>query len=299
MGYRPDPLLAALSSYARPRGQYRATIAWVTNFATRFGWREEEIFHEYFLGARERAQALGFRLQEFWLREPTMTAARASQILKARGIEGLVIAPQPAPAETVRLEWEDFAAVAIGYSIAAPRLHMVAPNQYRCMSLALSELRKLGYQRIGLVILRSSDVRVDNNWTAGFLVGQQEIGVHERVGTLLLERWNDRTFRDWLRREKPDAIISKCAEALPSLKRFGLRLPEDIGLALLTRVKPTREASGVSEQPLEVGAAAIDYVVAMLQRGERGVPASPRRLLVEGKWFDGRTVCAAPMSRVR
>lgn len=292
LGYRPDPMLASLSSYRfeRDSGPYRATIAWVTNFPTRAGWREEEIFHEYFVGARERAQSLGFRLQEFWLRESKMTPPRASQILAAQGIEGLIIAPQPTPAERVELEWSEFAAVTIGYSVAHPQLHMVGPNQYRCMLLAFSELRRRNYQRICLVMLRASNERVDHNWVAGYLVGQQELRAQHRRPALLLEKWDGMKFKDWLCREKPDAIISKCAEALPALKSLGYRIPHEIGMALLTRVKVAREVSGVSEAPLEVGAAAVDYLAGMLRHGERGLPKKPRRLLVEGDWVEGRTV---------
>ena len=48
VGYRPDPMLASLSSYrheGRP-GRYRATLAWVTNFPTRDGWSAEEIYRK-------------------------------------------------------------------------------------------------------------------------------------------------------------------------------------------------------------------------------------------------------------
>ena len=83
LGYEPDPLLAALASYRHDRrgAHYRATLGWVTNFPTRRGWAEEEIYREYHVGARERAQSLGFDLQEFWLRDDAMTPARASQSL--------------------------------------------------------------------------------------------------------------------------------------------------------------------------------------------------------------------------
>lgn len=292
LGYRPDPMLASLSSYRHERqpGRYRATLAWVTNFPTRTGWRSEEIYQEYFLGARDRAQELGFRLQEFWLREEDMTAARATQILLARGIEGLVIAPQPTAAAAVGLEWERFSAVVIGYSVTSPSLHMVCPNQYRCMKLAMEQLLARGYRRIGLVMLQASDDRVDHNWLAGYLLMQQQVAGRDRLPPLLLEAWDERRFAAWLRRSQPDAIVSKCAEALPALRRLGYRLPQDLGAAFLTRVKPSREASGVSERPMEVGAAAVDYLAGMLHHNERGVPAQPRRLLIEGEWFDGGTV---------
>jgi LacI family transcriptional regulator len=298
LGYRPDPMLASLSSYRRePAERYRATLAWVTNFPTRTGWRDEEIYLEYFTGARQRAQALGFKLQEFWLREPAMTPARAAQILAARGIRGLLIAPQPAPATVLALDWAGFSAVVIGYSVASPALHMVGPNQYRCMTLLLDQLRRRAYRRIGLVMLRASDERVDRNWHAGFLVGQQRLAVRDRLPPLFLDTWDEAAFAAWLRRHRPDAIVSKCAEALPALHRLGYRLPRDLGAAFLTRVKPSRELSGVNESPLDVGAAAVDYLAGMLHRDERGVPELPRRLLIEGQWIDGRTVRALRPAR--
>jgi len=293
LGYRPDPLLAPLSSYRRePTGRYRATLAWVTNFPTRDGWRDVEIYREYFAAARERGQSLGFRLQEFWLREPELTPARATQILAARGIEGLIIAPQPTPAEVLTLEWERFSAVVIGYSVARPALHMVCPNQYRCMKLAMDQLLRRTYRRIGLVMLQASDDRVEHNWLAGYLVAQQQLEPANRLPPLLLERWDERKFAAWLRRHRPDALVSKCAETLPALRALGYRLPQDLGAAFLTEVKSSRETSGVNEAPLEVGAAAVDYLAGMMHRNERGIPARPRRLLIDGTWHDGRTVRA-------
>lgn len=250
----------------------------------------ESCSSEYFLGARERAQALGFRLQEFWLREENMTPARASQILAARGIQGLIVAPQPTPSDCLALEWSRFSTVVIGYSVASPTLHMVCPNQYRSMKLAMERLIERQYGRIALVMLRASDERVDHNWLAGYLVMQQALAPADRLQPLLLERWDEKQFVAWLRREKPDAVLSKCAEVLPALRRMGFRLPQDLGVAFLTRVKSSREMAGIDERPLEVGAAAIDYLVGLQRQNERGVPNRPRRLLIEGEWVDGRTV---------
>lgn len=292
LGYRPDPMLASLSSYRhehRP-DRYRATLAWVTNFPGRDDWRKVEIYADYFAGARERAKVLGFHLEEFWLRADRMTAPRASQILSARGIAGLVIAPQPEPAVELDLQWEKFSAIAIGYSLARPALHMVCPNQYRCIRLAFDHLRRRDYRRVGLVMLGASDARVDHNWLAGYLVARQELPASGRLDPLILDRWDQAEFGRWLKRERPDAIISKCAEALPALRALGYLVPRQIGAAFLTEVKPSREKSGVSEMPREVGAAAIDFLAGMLHRNERGVPDQCRRLLIEGQWFDGRTV---------
>jgi hypothetical protein len=35
---------------------------------------------------------------------------------------------------------------------------------------------------------------------------------------------------------------------------------------------------------------AVDFLVDMLHRNERGIPAIPYRLMVEGSWCEGKTV---------
>ena len=71
MGYQPDPMLSALSSYRRSnqRKSYQSTIAWLNNWPKRHDLLENPEFYEYFQGARIRAQELGYTLDEFWLHE--------------------------------------------------------------------------------------------------------------------------------------------------------------------------------------------------------------------------------------
>ncbi len=90
MGYRPDPLLGALVAYRqglRPAG-FRETIAWVTNYSTQDGWRINA-YNKYFEGATERAQQLGYSIDEVWLREPGVSARQVSRVFRARGFVAL------------------------------------------------------------------------------------------------------------------------------------------------------------------------------------------------------------------
>jgi DNA-binding LacI/PurR family transcriptional regulator len=162
----------------------------------------------------------------------------------------------------------------------------------------MEQLLARGYRRIGLTMLRASDERVDHNWLAGYLVVQERLAVRDRVPAQFLARWSESEFAAWLQRHRPDAVISKCAEALPALRRLGYRLPQDLGAAFITRVAAGRDASGVNERPIEVGAAAVDYVAGMLHQCERGVPPQPRRLLIDGVWIEGRTVRARAEERI-
>lgn len=292
MGYVPDPMLSSLAVYRNSLKpvDYHATLAWVTSFSGRDKWREVPVFHEQFQGATARAEELGFRLEQFWLTEPGMTAARATQILRTRGISGLIIAPLPRAGGTLSLDWTQFSSVAIGYSLVSPSLHLACAHQYRCIRLALHELALRGYKRIGLVVLRSSDDRVDRNWLAGYLIEQFEMPQRTRLKPLILTEWDDAAFGTWLRRQRPDALISKLPETLHALRRRGFAVPGDIGVAYLSHTHPGDEHSGVDENSVRVGAAAVDFVVGMLHRNERGVPEFAHRLLIDGKWIEGATV---------
>lgn len=294
LGYVPDPMLASLAHYRnalRPVS-YHATLAWVTNYPTRESWRDVPIFRAYCEGVQSRAAELGYRVEEFWLREPGMTPSRATQILAARGITGLVIAPQPEPGMSAELDWEKFSAVAIGYSLAHPALHLVGPHQYRAIRLAMEALMARGYRRPGLVMLRASDERVDQNWQAGFMMAQLALARPDRVSPLLLSAWDEARFATWFRCHRPDALLTKFPETLPALRRLRVAVPKTAGVAFLTRTESSQ--AGLHENPTEVGAAATNYLIGMIQRNERGLPRLPHRLLMDAQWVDGRTVRPLP-----
>src|SRR5947209_5307322 len=82
---------------------------------------------------------------------------RATRILLARNVSGLIIAPQPSFGTTLELDWSRFSAVTIGYTLAKPNLHLVGAHQSRSMRWALRQLIDRGYRRIGLAMLRAHD----------------------------------------------------------------------------------------------------------------------------------------------
>ncbi|OAM90036.1 hypothetical protein AW736_09605 [Termitidicoccus mucosus] len=292
MGYVPDPMLASLTSYRtslRP-ASFRAVIGWITNHPTRNGWRNVKIFEDYFLGAEKRAQSLGYQLKEFWLRESDMTTERVSQILRSRGINGLIVAPQPEATMAVDIDWSLFSAVAIGYSLTRPHLHLVCPNQYRGIRMAMSEIAARGYQRPGFVMARTSDERVENNWSAGFLTSQHMLRDEDRVPPLLLDAWDNTRFKEWLAQHRPDVLITKYEEVPVALQRMKYAVPRDIGVVFLTLVEPGGKRSGIYENPGKVGAGALELVTSLMRQGERGIPDAPQQLLIETSWIEGQMV---------
>lgn len=306
MGYTPDPFLRALVSY---RGRVMArknppTLAYVSNWSTRWGWKKVTAHPQFFAGAQSAARALGFNLEHFWMQEPGLTQGRLSRILYSRGISGLVIASHGREmGDNLQFDWDQFSAVKIDYFPHQPALHNVTNNQCDIARLAVRKAAAAGYKRIGLVMHRGWDHAVDYQWTAGFLC-EQHVGmladpvpIYHFPEDEPVERWLNeakedvepeaKAFQQWLDRHRPDVILSKGSFVLPLFKKIGLRVPRDIAFVDLFLDSNDGQLAGVRQNHEAVGALAVELLSGQLQNNKRGVPEIPTTTYVEGTWFDG------------
>jgi len=292
LGYRPNPMVSALMTQLRHGREVKrpTTIAYVTAYPTEDGWRQAGVFTEFYTGAKKRAGALGYTLEEWWLRRPGLSEQRFSEILFTRNILGLVIAPLPAGGGTLALDWPHFGCSAIGYSVISPNIHRASNDQYSTIRLAIDELTRLGYRRIGMAMTRDGDERVKRNWSAGMLVYQSSIPPEQRVPVLLAEGSFGSAFASWFSDFQPDAVVSQEPECITILQNRGVEVPRDVGFAHLGVTADDSQWAGVNQDAELVGAAAVDLVDAQLRRNERGLPAQQKTVLVPGYWVHGPTV---------
>ena len=316
MGYRPDPALSALMAYRRGTKVNRhnaasraakgyGTVAWVTNYPTRDSWSAGSgtCFAIYRESAAERLARHGYQLEDFWLREPGLTAKRASKILFSRGIRGLLICPLPTDRGHLSLDWDKFSAVSFGYSIVRPKLHLFTAAHYRAVIATMRELRSLGYRRIGLVISSGMDERMDRLWSSAYRSQMAIVPQSQSIPVLTYEddhpRYREsyylegrKLFNTWFQRHRPEVVIST-SHFLPQwADQLGYRIPDDLGVVnpILQEKPEARGISGIVEATRQIGHAAAEFLVAMMQRGEYGIPECPQQILIEGKWFQGKTV---------
>ena len=308
MGYAPDPLLRALIAYRRHRMPRHSTptLAYVTNWQTRWGWKKVPAHLQFFAGAEAKAKDLGYQLEHFWLHEDGFTQKRMGRVLYARGINGLIVASHSREmGDELELEWQHFSAVKIDYFPHRPLLHNVTNNQCNIIRLAMRKVLAAGYRRIGFVVHRGWDHAVDHNWTAGFLCEQQHLPVRDRVPAHVFPeaepvyRWFNETnasvqadlkpFAKWLKQHKPDVIVAKAAYVLPLLEQLKLKIPEDIAFVNLFLDQADGTMAGVRQNHEVVGGVAVEILAGQLQQNKFGLPAVPTTTFVEGDWCDGAT----------
>lgn len=317
MGYTPDPFLRALVAY---RGGVTAqrnapTLAYVTNWTTRWGWKKTTAHPDFYAGALAKAKELGYKLDHFWLREEGMSQQRLSQILYSRGINGLIIASHGREmGDALSFDWANFSAVKIDYFPHQPVLHNVTNNQCDIARLAMHKVIAAGYRRIGFVMHRGWDHAVDHLWTAGYLCEQQALTARERIPAHLfpepepVERWLNESksevfpepaaFKRWFVKYRPEVVISKASFVLPLLEEMRLRVPRDVAFVDVFLDHPDGTTAGVRQNHITVGELAVEILAGQLQHNKFGVPEIPTTTFVEGTWHDGAS-CPFPARAAR
>lgn len=297
LGYRPDPLISALMAQ-RKLGHsqlLRAKLAFVTAFPERDEWRRSNYAAGCFAGARRAAMARGYLCETVWLWEPDIKPERLSQILWTQNVQGIILAPLPVDLPPIPLRWDRFAAVSLDYSLAQPELHRVVDDHASALERVLTEVAELGYRRPGLVLRASQDVRTHHSRLGAFLVSRSRQDGRGEVPPLILpeDRWDEALFTRWLKRERPDVILTEEAELPAAVRSCGLRVPRDLGLVFFHQEHPARNLSGLHTDSAQVGAIAAGVLMRMIETNDREPPAVPTTTLVKAfTWHAGRTLRA-------
>lgn len=287
LGYRTNPLVAALMTalHTRRTADRHTVLAYVTSDPEFAPWRTYQMFLEMHEGARARAVDLGYRLQEFALCAPGMTPQRYTQMLQARGILGLLIAPLPHGEREIALDFSGFAVVGIDMSVASPKIERVSNDHFQSALLAMENCRRLGYRRIGYIISQELSVRLENRWLAALQMATAGCPARDRVRPLMPPLTEDipQAIPAWYAQEKPEVVI------MSELNPHGrYELPRKVGLVSLSLEEPSiGRVAGIFQDNRRMGGVAIEHLVARLERCEFGPDDRGRLHLLAGRWIDG------------
>lgn len=296
LGYRPNPRVASLMAHIRGgrAGTARECLAFVWVHTTKQESQEDPFLRSVFTGARSRAAQLGFGLEEFWTSDPGMTGRRLEQILRARGIVGVVFSPVMTDEETVTLDWDwsVFASAVIGNVTWTPELHHAGHHHFLGMRLALRELEKIGLVRPAAVIERDANERSKHAWEAAFLTHHRE--VQSAPGLIRIARAADfAATAAWLHTVKADSLVVSDGTLLdnpvllPACRKLGLRV-----FTLHWESSRAATLGGVDQCYDRIAGHAVDLVATQLNVNETGVPDLPCLMLFPGRWV-------APVPAVR
>jgi LacI family transcriptional regulator len=292
LGYVPDPKMAEFLQYMRGRRKNRdfPVLAYL-----HVGDQKHPPANSYnarlLSGAIRRAENLGYRVETFWLNPKGLNEATLARVLRTRAIDGVLIPPLPVEMGRLNLPWEQFSVVTASYTSDYLGFNQVCNNRHQITQLALEQARRRGYKRIGLVINKELDIRSSHNSLSFFYWFQSQQPEEERVPVLFETEIVRRRYFDWIKENKVDVVVSGLNTLAFWMRDDGMRMPEDIGfISLSTFVGNPDGFSGVDECAELVGSASVDLLTSQLHRTEKGLPLVRKLILLEGKWFEGKTV---------
>ena len=296
LGYQLNPALGQLLSQIRNRDKYRATLALVNAHPRQESLRSHPTIPEYVEGIRARSDSLGYSLDTFWLNDPETTARRLKSIMLARGIKGALIIglmhDSHFPEKLLPIA-EALPTVVTGVRPQSPTRPYVCADHPGHARQALENARRRGYQRPGLVLDETIDRLVEGRFSSGYLYGQTSLPEPQRLKPYFTRGKIDAdpaSFERWFREQRPDVIFTLYNDVERNLARLGLQVPRDIGLIQLECRKSDPRWAGMRQHNDHTGEAAVDTLVGMIHRGETGIGAQPRALLIAPSWQEGSTV---------
>jgi DNA-binding LacI/PurR family transcriptional regulator len=299
LGYSPDPMLTALSSYRtqqRPAA-HQANIAWLYGHphAISIGRGGAGDFGSYYQGAEARAHELGYVLDEISIIGEYADPKRLRRLLDARNITGIILAPCSTDASVrhdFKFDVSQYSAVRIGYSYRTPLLNTVANAQFRTALAATQRVIAMGYERICTLLTKEVDERTSWQFLGGYLAGIHLLPKKNWIDPFYIvpgEHWQP-AFFDWLEKQRIDCIIGAGFGYLyhDMIKR-GIKVPEAVGYVDTQLREGETLFTGINQNPRHIGIATIDLLVSMMHRYDIGVPKVASHVLIEGSWLEGRT----------
>jgi LacI family transcriptional regulator len=298
LGYTKNPTVGHLMAQLRlgAAGGHKAALALLNANESQDATRKHPTIPTYVAGCRREAERQGYGLDEFWLHDPKLDGRRLCQILRARSIRGVIVTglmnSNELP-ERYHAVWENFACVVTGVRTRNPSLSFSCTDHHILALRAFEKALQLGYKRPALVLERAIDHLVEGRFSGGVLIAQQALAPNRWTTPfydVAAARSEPELFLEWLRREKPDCILTLYHTVRRWVEQAGMRVPQDIGLIQLEWRKDHGDWAGMHQHNDEVGEAAVEMIIGMIHRNQIGVPEFPRATLIGSSWVDGKTV---------
>lgn len=293
LGYSPNPFAAEVMSQLKSNGVKKVigTLG-LLDLCEESRPRKAKEFHvELVKGVKERASEMGFSISTWRFGGTSdLSSARLNQILEWRGVRGVVLLPAWESPRFQDLDWSNLTGVYLDYRIESPRLHTVSSDHYRTIFSAMQKAISLGYQRLGFVVNKRANARIDGRWVSAFLGFLHDHPELESLKPLVMDQIAPGDFISWFERERPDVVITHWVEGYEILKRQKKRIPEECGFICLNLQSAPEHLSGFCLQPELIGRRGAEFIVSQLSHNDRGEPEQATATMVPSKWVEGETV---------
>ena len=160
------------------------------------------------------------------------------------------------------------------------------------MKLIWENLQKFGYKRAGMVLWDHQLHARDWVWEAAHFYAQVSSSseTQQKIPSLTFKYGKEidrNVFKNWIRKWKPEAIISSINDLYRILPEEGLRIPQNMGFLSL---HASREISGLDQGSKQIAEIGIRLLDQLITSRKRGFPEHQQTIQINGRWNPGTTL---------
>ena len=291
MGYVKDGRISELMEHLRTNRTDRqfSKLAVLIPEISRAQLTSYPVPHKLMAGMEAQAYDSGYELDVFYLPELKASPKRLRNILISRGIQGVIAMPWVSGVGTLDLDIDAFCISTAGYSIIDPMVNRACTNYLQMMDELIEQACRLGYQRIGFVMTYPRGGIGHKLFASSYLYYSSLIEESRRIPILPKSEISPENVASWMKEYEPDVVISD-GSVYKILVELGHKIPEDLGFAALDTAKGPEDASGVDHRHDVVGREAFKLVLSDLALNSKGIPDSPKVVLVDSHYQTGSTL---------
>lgn len=302
LGFVPDPMLTALVTYKRSTQlkveQKRLALIRSSPGSNGRSFQDQH-FNDLLLDGLMRSSELyGFepRVIEF---DTSKTSARTlkSRLIRSKTSAVVWLTPEAGMAfAEPPIDISPYYTVSVGFSFYETPINSVINDWHRAVQLAVRQSIAAGCKRIGMFYSEMQNRRQWREITESYLISRELHPTVEFLDPLNTDALFDRKTgvaeaADWMQQNQPEVVISGAGgrsmlELIRAKTGFGF--PADYGFAcidVIDNINPND--SGAVWNRVRTGEIAINQIFSAIRNGQRGIPHTYQRIMVEPKWRDG------------
>jgi DNA-binding LacI/PurR family transcriptional regulator len=288
MGYRPDPMLSALSRYAKSGYHaFHSTIAYVGVSADLSSQRAMETVNAEFNGMDLGCEETGYAVNYFSCPTSSREWTQLEKNLAARGIRGVLLDPYVSESKLPDSFANAFLCCFVGEVSLGRRLHSLTTNHFVNAFRALQTASQRGYQKPMLVYHASTPafqrIQLGAALNAAFPQTQDPGGSYLWSSVV-----DPKPFLENLKNYSPDLLIYPGTEWIHELLESSDYAPK--GLVVLDVQNPDSNVTGIFINHHELGRQAIRLMGEFLQKHMPNCQQQTSSVLIGGQWIEGSTL---------
>lgn len=299
LGYRQRPYIAAwMRQVKRAKPMSRVGTFILLDFPPLADPSANELFTKQMVqGIMKRADSYGFGLRRVFLKgDSKKEVDTAFKRFVAQGVAGILLTAKAQRYLHLFDEWTDsFAWVAIGNPLNDSGPHYVCNDQFLSAQLAATQLKEMEFEKIAFVTNHGLEWHAQRRFSFGFLSAIQpalETGSNhlKKRNIFCASAKHIRLLKDYLKRVKPEVVLSVASTEYQWIQGFGIKIPDDMSFACLDTSATESELSGIDQQYSKLGETAVSVLMNLLNRNQRGFPESAEATMIQGIWVSGKTL---------